>query len=142
MSEFAKMTDISRLSAPKARPLSPALRPRMTGQNGDDRHGSGSGGRPTTNVVVKPRAKVKKPSMYKVLMLNDDYTPMEFVVHVLERYFAKTTEEATQIMLHVHQKGVGVCGVFTFEVAETKVNQTMDLARKNQHPLQCTLEKE
>ena len=100
------------------------------------------GGRANTGVVVKPRAKVKKPSMYKVLMLNDDYTPMEFVVHVLERYFSKNTEEATRIMLHVHQKGVGICGVFTFEVAETKVNQTMELARKNQHPLQCTLEKE
>jgi len=99
-------------------------------------------GRTNTGVVVKPRPKVKKPSMYKVLMLNDDYTPMEFVVHVLERFFSKTPEEATRIMLHVHQKGVGVCGVFTFEVAETKVNQTMELARKNQHPLQCTLEKE
>jgi len=97
---------------------------------------------PRTGVVIKTRPKVKKPSMYKVLMLNDDYTPMEFVVHVLQRFFNKTTEEATRIMLHVHQKGVGVCGVFTFEVAETKVAQTMDLARKNQHPLQCTLEKE
>ena len=113
----------------------------MTGP-GDDRVGGGNDGRTNTGVVVKPRAKVKKPSMYKVLMLNDDYTPMEFVVHVLERYFGKSTEEATRIMLHVHQKGVGVCGVFTFEVAETKVNQTMELARKNQHPLQCTLEKE
>ena len=108
---------------------------------GDDRKGVDDG-RTTTGVVVKPRAKVKKPSMYKVLMLNDDYTPMEFVVHVLEHYFSKTPEEATRIMLHVHQKGVGICGVFTFEVAETKVNQTMELARKNQHPLQCTLEKE
>ena len=108
----------------------------------DDKRGGNDDGRVTTGVVVKPRAKVKKPSMYKVLMLNDDYTPMEFVVHVLERYFSKTPEEATRIMLHVHQKGVGICGVFTFEVAETKVNQTMELARKNQHPLQCTLEKE
>ena len=113
------------------------LRPRMT----EERKGNDDG-RVTTGVVVKPRAKVKKPSMYKVLMLNDDYTPMEFVVHVLERYFSKSTEEATRIMLHVHQQGVGVCGVFTFEVAETKVNQTMELARKNQHPLQCTVEKE
>ncbi len=117
--------------------LAPDLRPRLN----DERKGNDDG-RVTTGVVVKPRAKVKKPSMYKVLMLNDDYTPMEFVVHVLERYFQKNTEEATRIMLHVHQKGVGVCGVFTFEVAETKVNQTMELARKNQHPLQCTLEKE
>ena len=97
---------------------------------------------PDTGVVIKARPKVKKPSMYKVLMLNDDYTPMEFVVHVLERFFSKNSDEATQIMLHVHQKGVGICGVYTYEVAETKVTQTMDLARKHQHPLQCTLEKE
>ena len=95
-----------------------------------------------TGVVVRTRPKTKKPSMYKVLMLNDDYTPMEFVVHVLERFFNKSREEATQIMLHVHQKGVGVCGVFTYEIAETKVNQVMDFARRHQHPLQCTLEKE
>ena len=95
-----------------------------------------------TSVVTRTKAKAKKPSLYKVLMLNDDYTPMEFVVHCLERFFQKTREEATQIMLHVHQKGVGVCGVFSYEVAETKVTQVMDFARQNQHPLQCTLEKE
>ena len=104
-----------------------------------DRNGPGG---PNTNVVIKTRPKTKKPSMYKVLMLNDDYTPMEFVVHVLERFFAKYREEATRIMLHVHQRGVGVCGVFTYEVAETKVTQVMDLARQHQHPLQCTVEKE
>lgn len=93
-------------------------------------------------VAVKSKAKTKKPSMYKVLMLNDDYTPMEFVISVLEQFFSKTQEEATRIMLHVHQKGVGVCGVFTYEVAETKVNQTMDFAQQNQHPLQCTIEKD
>jgi ATP-dependent Clp protease adaptor protein ClpS len=76
------------------------------------------------------------------LMLNDDYTPMEFVVHVLERFFSKTHEEAMQIMLHVHQQGVGICGVFTYEVAETKVTQVMDLAKEHQHPLQCTIEKD
>ena len=108
----------------------------------EDKNGGNDDGRSNTGVVIKTRPKVKKPSLYKVLMLNDDYTPMEFVVHVLERYFSKTTEEATRIMLHVHQKGVGICGVFTFEVAETKVTQVMDLARKNQHPLQGTLEKE
>ena len=108
----------------------------------DDGNKGNDDGRTASGVAVKPRPKVKKPSMYKVLMLNDDYTPMEFVVHVLEKYFSKSAEEATQIMLHVHQKGVGLCGVFTFEVAETKVNQTMELARKNQHPLQCTLEKD
>ena len=96
---------------------------------------------PNTGVVVKARPRTKKPSMYKVLMLNDDYTPMEFVVHVLERFFQKTREEATRIMLHVHRRGVGVCGVFTYEVAETKVAQVIDFARENQHPLQCTLEK-
>ncbi len=91
---------------------------------------------------LKTRAKTKKPSMYKVLMLNDDYTPMEFVIHVLEDFFNKGHDEATQIMLHVHQKGVGICGVYTYEVAETKVSQTMDLAQQNQHPLQCTIEKD
>lgn len=100
------------------------------------------GNGPDTGVAVKTRAKTKKPAMYKVLMLNDDYTPMEFVVHVLERFFSKDHSEATQIMLHVHTKGVGICGVFTFEVAETKVNQVMDLARQHQHPLQCTIEKD
>ena len=97
---------------------------------------------PVTGVAVKSRARTKKPAMYKVLMLNDDYTPMEFVVHVLERYFQKRIEEATRIMLHVHQKGVGICGVFTYEVAETKVNQVMDFAGQHQHPLQCTIEKD
>jgi ATP-dependent Clp protease adaptor protein ClpS len=80
--------------------------------------------------------------MYKVLLLNDDYTPMEFVVHVLERFFSMNREDATRIMLHVHRRGVGVCGVFTYEVAETKVNQVVDFARRHEHPLQCTLEKE
>ena len=102
---------------------------------GDDDRGPGAG------VAVKPAAKVKKPSMYKVIMLNDDYTPMEFVVMVLERYFNKSHDEATHIMMHVHQKGVGICGVYTYEIAETKVSQVMDLARQHQHPLQCTLEK-
>jgi len=95
-----------------------------------------------TGIIVKTKPKTKKPSMYKVLMLNDDYTPMEFVVHVLESIFGKNREEATQIMLHVHRRGVGICGVFTYEVAETKVTQVIDYARRHQHPLQCTLEKE
>ncbi|MBL8630773.1 MAG: ATP-dependent Clp protease adapter ClpS [Rhodospirillaceae bacterium] len=126
-------------------PHQPTLKPFPAVRSSGDEKNNGTGGddgRANTGVVIKTRPKVKKPSLYKVLMLNDDYTPMEFVVHVLEKYFSKNTEEATRIMLHVHQKGVGVCGVFTFEVAETKVNQVMDLARKNQHPLQCTLEKE
>ena len=92
-------------------------------------------------IATKTRAKPKKPSQYKVLMLNDDYTPMEFVVMVLKRFFSMDLEQATRVMLHVHQKGVGVCGIFPYEVAETKVNQVMDFARQNQHPLQCTLEK-
>lgn len=93
-------------------------------------------------VVVKTRPKVKKPRMYKVLMLNDDYTPMEFVVHVLERIFGKSREDAARIMLHVHRRGVGLCGVYTYEIAETKANQVVDLACRCQHPLQCTIEKE
>ena len=95
-----------------------------------------------TGIVTKTRQKTKKPSLYKVLLLNDDYTPMEFVVHVLERFFNKGREEATRIMLHVHQKGVGICGVYTYEVAETKVTQVMDFSQQHQHPLQCTMEKE
>ncbi len=105
-------------------------------------NGTGGGGGSQTGVVVKAKPKTKKPAMYKVLMLNDAYTPMEFVVHVLERFFAKSREEATRIMLHVHHRGVGICGVFTYEVAETKVTQVMDFARQHQHPLQCTLEKD
>ncbi len=110
----------------------------MAGKNGkNNEDGEGK-----TGLVTKTRPKTKKPSLYKVLLLNDDYTPMEFVVYVLERYFNKGRDEATRIMWHVHQKGVGVCGVFTYEVAETKVAQVMDLARQNQHPLQCRMEKE
>ena len=95
-----------------------------------------------TGVVTRTRVKTKKPSLYRVLILNDDYTPMEFVVLVLEHFFSKTREEATRIMLHVHNHGVGVCGVFTYEVAETKVAQVLDLARRNEHPLQCTMERD
>ena len=109
--------------------------------NDDDNNGVGGDAGSDTGVVVRTKPKTKKPAMYKVIMLNDDYTPMEFVILVLERFFNKSSEEATQIMMHVHQKGVGVCGVFTYEVAETKVQQVMDLARQHQHPLQCTLEK-
>ncbi len=93
-------------------------------------------------ILLKPKPKTRKPSLYKVLLLNDDYTPMEFVVHILERFFSKTKEEATDIMLHVHRRGVGLCGVFTYEIAEMKVNQVMDFARSNEQPLQCTMEKE
>ncbi|MBP7066201.1 ATP-dependent Clp protease adapter ClpS [Ferrovibrio sp.] len=107
-----------------------------------ERDGRDGRGRTKIGVVTKTKPKTQKPPMYKVLLLNDDYTPMEFVVHVLERFFNKPREEATQIMLHVHQKGVGICGVFTYEVAETKVTQVVDFARQHQHPLQCTMERD
>lgn len=113
-----------------------ALEPRMA-DIGDDNKDSDS----EVGIATKTRAKPKKPSQYKVLLLNDDYTPMEFVVMVLKRFFSMDLEQATRVMLHVHQKGVGVCGIFSYEVAETKVNQVMDFAKQNQHPLQCTLEK-
>lgn len=106
----------------------------------DDEGDDAVGGK--TGLALKTRAKPKKPSMYKVLMLNDDYTPMEFVVHCLERFFGKSREDATQIMLHVHRRGVGLCGVYTYEVAETKVNQVIEFARQHQHPLQCTMERD
>jgi len=96
----------------------------------------------STDTLLKPRPKTKKPSMYKVILLNDDYTPMDFVVLVLEKFFNKNREEAAEIMLHVHRRGVGVCGIFTFEIAETKVTQVMDYARKHEQPLQCTMEKD
>ena len=94
------------------------------------------------SVLETKKAKVKLPPMYQVLLLNDDYTPMEFVVLVLQDVFNKTREDAMRIMLHVHNHGVGECGVYPFEVAETKVTRVMDAARKNQHPLQCVMEKQ
>jgi len=110
--------------------MSNSIRP----PNFDD-DGSGTG------VATKTKPKTKRPALYRVLLLNDDYTPMEFVVLVLEKFFQKGREEATHIMLHVHQHGVGECGVYTYEVAETKVTQVMDFSRKHQHPLQCVMEK-
>ncbi|MGB6559011.1 MAG: ATP-dependent Clp protease adapter ClpS [Pseudolabrys sp.] len=98
-------------------------------------------GGPATGVITKTKPQTKRPNMYRVLILNDDYTPMEFVVHVLERFFGKDHEAATRIMLHVHHHGIGECGIYTYEVAETKVTQVMDFARKHQHPLQCVMEK-
>jgi len=95
-----------------------------------------------TGVLLKTRPKTKKPSMYKVLLLNDDYTPMEFVVHVIEKFFNKNKQEATDVMMQVHRRGVGLCGIFTYEIAESKVQQVMDYARANEQPLQCTMEKE
>ncbi len=103
----------------------------------DDGRGPGRG----TGTITRTKPKIKKPNLYRVLLLNDDYTPMEFVILILERFFQKDRETATMVMLHVHQNGVGECGVYTFEVAETKVTQVMDFARQNQHPLQCVMEK-
>ena len=105
------------------------------------RKGGERGAPPGTAVITKTKPQTKRPSLYRVLILNDDYTPMEFVVHVLERFFNKDREAATRIMLHVHNHGIGECGVYTYEVAETKVTQVMDFARKHQHPLQCVMEK-
>ena len=107
----------------------------------DDRKQKNDQGGPGTAVITKTRPQTKRPHLYRVLLLNDDYTPMEFVVHVLERFFNKDHDAAQRIMMHVHQQGIGECGVFTYEVAETKVTQVMDFARKHQHPLQCIMEK-
>jgi ATP-dependent Clp protease adaptor protein ClpS len=107
----------------------------------DDRKRKSDQGGPGTAVITKTRPQTKRPNLYRVLLLNDDYTPMEFVVHVLERFFNKDHETAHRIMMHVHQHGIGECGIFTYEVAETKVTQVMDFARKHQHPLQCIMEK-
>src|SRR5882724_9928264 len=114
------------------------LEPRMAG--GNDKRRSEDEGQGTA-VITRAKPQTKRPNLYRVLLLNDDYTPMEFVVLVLERFFNKDREDATRVMLHVHQHGVGECGVYTYEVAETKVTQVMDFARKHQHPLQCVMEK-
>jgi ATP-dependent Clp protease adaptor protein ClpS len=127
---FAALGDVRLANV--ARPVTAAKEPRRGGEGG-----SGSG----TAVITRTRTQTRRPNMYRVLLLNDDYTPMEFVVAVLRRYFNKGPEEATRIMLHVHHHGVGECGVFTYEIAETKVTQVMDYARKHQHPLQCIMEK-
>jgi ATP-dependent Clp protease adaptor protein ClpS len=126
-------TDPRQVSRPPALPVRAA----------SPRDGDGGNGRfnPDSAVITKTKPKTKRPSLYRVLLLNDDYTPMEFVVHVLIRFFNKTQEGATAVMLHVHHHGVGECGVYTYEIAETKVTQVMDFARKHQHPLQCIMEK-
>ena len=92
-------------------------------------------------LLVQTKPKLQKPSMYNVILLNDDYTPMEFVVEVLEKFFKKSQEEATTIMLHVHKNGIGICGTYTLEVAESKCKLVIDFAKQNEHPLQCTMEK-
>lgn len=119
-----------------------AARPmRGAGDDGEDRRGNG-GSKQDTATITKPKTRSKRPSLYRVLLLNDDYTPMEFVVLVLQDVFNKTREDAMRVMLHVHNHGVGECGIYPFEVAETKVTRVMDAARKNQHPLQCVMEKQ
>ena len=105
----------------------------------DKKTDDGSG---QSQVVLETRPRTKKPSMYKVIMMNDDYTPMEFVVYVLQRFFSMSSEQATTIMLNVHQRGVGVCGVYSYEVAEAKATQVMEYARQNEHPLQLQIEKD
>ncbi|MEW5791596.1 MAG: ATP-dependent Clp protease adapter ClpS [Pseudomonadota bacterium] len=97
---------------------------------------------PNYGTVLEHKPELKKPSMYKVILLNDDYTPMDFVVYILEEYFYKSREEATRIMLHVHHRGQGICGVYPYDIAETKVAQVIEAARRNEHPLQCIMEKE
>jgi ATP-dependent Clp protease adaptor protein ClpS len=119
---------------------SDGMRPRLAGDD-KRRTDKGAPGGPGTAVITKTKPQTKRPNLYRVLLLNDDYTPMEFVVLVLERFFNKDREAATRIMLHVHHHGIGECGVFTYEIAETKVTQVMDFARKHQHPLQCVMEK-
>lgn len=105
-------------------------------------NGDGADREDASGVMIKSRPKTRRPAMYKVLLLNDDFTPMDFVVHILEKFFSKTRAEATDIMLHVHRRGVGICGIYTYEIAETKVTQVMDYARAHEQPLQCTMEKE
>lgn len=106
-----------------------------------EKDGDGDNANRGTSVITRTKPKTKRPNLYRVLLLNDDYTPMDFVIHILERFFQKDREAATLIMLHVHNHGVGECGIFTYEVAETKVSQVMDFARQHQHPLQCVMEK-
>jgi ATP-dependent Clp protease adaptor protein ClpS len=122
-------------------PPAPAAIAASAARMSNDENRSGGTGGPATSVIAKVKPKTKRPNLYRVLILNDDYTPMEFVVHVLEKFFQKDVEAATKIMLHVHHHGIGECGVFTYEIAETKVTQVMDFARKHQHPLQCVMEK-
>ena len=116
----------------------------ITGSSPDVPSGPGDNDRPDDNegIITKTEERVKRPSLFRVVLLNDDYTPMEFVVYVLQNYFHKSVEEATQVMLHVHRRGVGICGIYPLEIAETKVLQVMELAQKESHPLQCQLERE
>lgn len=126
------------LSMPHARPRGRFTPPTAAGRPAG---GAGDDGQTGIAVITRTKPATKKPNLYRVLLLNDDFTPMEFVVHVLQSFFNKSYEDAYRIMMHVHQNGVGECGVFTYEVAETKVTLVMDFARQHQHPLQCVMEK-
>jgi ATP-dependent Clp protease adaptor protein ClpS len=141
LSIYDVMAQFFRRTLPGAAQEIDGARPRLAGDDGKRRTDPGAPGGPGTAVITKTKPQTKRPNLYRVLLLNDDYTPMEFVVHVLERFFNKDREAATRIMLHVHHHGIGECGVFTYEIAETKVTQVMDFARKHQHPLQCVMEK-
>ena len=134
MALLARFFFVSRPALPAHPPPVVAAAPREPRRAGDT-PGNGAA------VITRTRTQTKRPNMYRVLLLNDDYTPMEFEIAILRSFFNKNPEEATEIMLHVHHNGVGECGVFTYEIAETKVAQVMDHARKNQHPLQCIMEK-
>lgn len=123
----ARMLPLKPEQTHKSMPNTPSDHHEESGQNAD--------------VITQARPKIKKPNLYRVLLLNDDYTPMDFVVYVLEHFFHKNREEAMHIMLSVHHNGAGECGVFTYEVAEAKVVQVMDCARRNEHPLQCVIDK-
>jgi ATP-dependent Clp protease adaptor protein ClpS len=135
------MSQLTSSSDQPAAAATASSRPRMGNDDNNNSNRSAGPGGPATSVITKVKPKTKRPNLYRVLILNDDYTPMEFVVHVLEKFFQKDVEAATKIMLHVHHHGIGECGVFTYEIAETKVTQVMDFARKHQHPLQCVMEK-
>lgn len=128
-----------RIADQTTRPLNGPSRPAKAARE-DKRDGGDS--KVDTGTITKTKPKTQRPNLYRVLLLNDDYTPMEFVVLVLQDVFNKTREDAMQIMLHVHNRGVGECGIYPYEVAETKVTRVMDTARKNQHPLQCVMEKQ
>ena len=131
-----------RLSLPFDQTTQASMRPGQPPEAAREDRGNDGGTKSDTGTITRTKPKTQRPNLYRVLLLNDDYTPMEFVVLVLQDVFNKTREEATRIMYHVHQKGVGECGVYPYEVAETKVTRVMDTARKNQHPLQCVMEKQ
>jgi len=123
-------------------PSGPGQPPKAAREDRGGQGDNGGGSKFDTGTNARTKPKTQRPNLYRVLLLNDDYTPMEFVVLVLQDVFNKTREDAMHIMLHVHNKGVGECGVYPYEVAETKVTRVMDTARKNQHPLQCVMEKQ